>query len=382
MNAIEGAEIALGALLVLVTVYDVFQSVVMPRPAVGRWRLSFTLVRSGWSMWRWIGGRPRSLRTREATLAAFAPMAMVGLLLVWGFVLILGYALLYSGLRDGVRPPPASLGGALYFSTGRMLAFQVGGIATTSPITATLTSLEAATGFGLFALVISLLFSLFTAFQRRETAVVALDALAGAPPSGVQLLENCAKDHAEDQLARTFEEWRRWTVDVIESHLAYPLLFYFRSSHDNEAWPNSFGAVMDAATLVLSTIDGGPVSDARLMYKVGAHLVADVREYYYGDDGDLVPGVEREEFIEARARLEAAGYRLREVDRAWDEFSGLRKRYATWLNATTKALAVPPAPWIGDRSYLPHRERASRTRRAHQVPHVRRRPSPAPPADR
>jgi hypothetical protein len=382
VNAIEGAEIALGAVLVLLTVYDVFQSVVMPRPAVGRWRLSFTLVRLGWSAWRWIAERPRTLRTREAARAAYAPMAMVGLLLIWGFILILGYALLYSGLHDGLRPQPPSLGATLYFSTGRMLAFPVGGIETTGPITATLTSLEAATGFGLFALVISLLFSLFTSFQRRETAVVALDALAGAPPSGVQLLENCAKDNAEDQLARTFQEWRRWTVDVIESHLAYPLLFYFRSSHDNEAWPNSFGAVMDAATLVLSTVDGGPVSDARLMYKVGAHLVADVREYYYGSDADLVPGVEREEFTEACERLRAAGYRLREPDHAWQEFAGLRKRYATWLNLTTKALAVPPAPWIGDRSYLPHRERASRTRHARRLPHPRRTPSPAPPADR
>lgn len=368
MSATDGVEIGLGVVLVSVTLYDVFESVVMPRPAVGRVRLSLTLIRVGWRVWRTVAKRPRKLQTREAALAAYAPMAMVALLVLWGFALILGYALIYTGLRDGLHPQPASLGATLYFSTGRMLAFPVGGIEATGTAAQILTGIEAASGFGLFALVISLLFSLFSSFQRRETAVVALDALAGAPPSGVQLLETCARDGMPEQLATTFEQWRMWTVDVLESHLSYPLLFYFRSSHDNDAWPNSFGAVMDAATLVLSTVEGGPVGQARLMYKVGAHLVADMRHYYYRYKVEGVTGVERDEFIEACSRLENAGYRLRELDGAWEQFSAMRSRYATWLNLTTKGLDVPPAPWMGDRSYLPHRERGSRARGQRRSP--------------
>jgi hypothetical protein len=216
--------------------------------------------------------------------------------------------------------------------------------------------LESASGFALFALVISLLFSLFTNFQRREAAVVALDALAGAPPSGVQLLETCARANLSDELVATFDNWRTWTVDVLESHLAYPLLFYFRSSHDNEAWPNSFGAVMDAATLVLTTIEGGPTGHAQLLHKVGVHFIQDVRAYY-GYRAEVVSGVEHEEFLEACSRLDRAGYRLRDREIAWEEFSRLRTTYAPWLNMTALALAVPPAPWIADRSYLPHRDR-------------------------
>jgi hypothetical protein len=359
--AVEAVEIAGGALLVLVTLFDVFQSVVLPRPAIGRVRLSFTLVRVGWRGWLRIAERPRKLQTREAAYAAFAPMAVVVLLLLWALFFITGYALMYSGLHDGLRPQPDSFGTTVFFSTGRMLAFPVAGIDATGAATRTLTSMEAATGFGLFALVISLLFSLFNAFQRRETAVVALDALAGAPPSGVQLLENCAKDDMAEQLVATFDEWRMWTVDVLETHLTYPLLFYFRSSHDNEAWANSFGAVMDAATLVISTVDGGPVGHARLMYKVGAHFVADMR-HFLRYAGDPVTGVEREEYVEACDRLEHVGYRLRDLDTAWSEFSRLRSTYGGWLNEVTKGLAVPPAPWIGDRSYLPHRERGPRGR--------------------
>jgi len=366
VSVTDGVQIGFGALIVLVTIYDVFQSVVMPRPAVGRVRLSFWLIRGAWRVWKRIADLPKKLQNRETALAAFAPMMLVALLVLWGFSLIAGYALIFNGLHAGLQPQPDSFGTTLYFSTGRMLAFSVAGIEATGVATRVFAAIEAASGFGLFALVISLLFSLFSSFQKRETAVVALDALAGAPPSGVQLLETCAKDAMPDQLVATFDEWRLWTVDVIESHLSYPLLFYFRSSHDNEAWANSFGAVMDAATLVLTTVDGGPVGHARLMYKVGAHFVADMRDHFRYE-GEAVAGVEREEFLEACTRLEHAGYQLHNLDSAWVSFCQMRSKYGAWLNQTTKGLDVPPAPWIGDRSYLPHRERGRSGRRQRRV---------------
>jgi hypothetical protein len=97
------------------------------------------------------------------------------------------------------------------------------------------------------------------------------------------------------------------------------------------------------------------------MFKVGEHFVADMRDHFRYE-GELVPGVEREEFAEACMRLEHAGYQLHNQDQAWQHFSDLRSRYGAWLNQTTKGLNVPPAPWIGDRSYLPHRERPARRR--------------------
>ncbi len=364
MTALDGVEIGLGVALTAITLFDVFQSVVFPRPSVGRVQLSVNLVRWTWSAWRAVAQRPHKLQTREAALAAFAPLAVVGLLVLWGLLIIVGYALIFNGLHDGLSPQPDSFGTTLFFSAGRMLAFSVGGIEATQVPTRIFTSLEAATGFGLFALVISLLFSLFNAFQRREAAVVALDAIAGAPSTGLQLLETCAKDDLAPELEVTFDQWRMWSVDVLETHLTYPLLFFFRSSHDNEAWANSFGAVMDAAVLVISTIDGGPVGHAMLMHKVGSHLVADMRHYYYRGVHGESPGVEHEEFLSACDRLERAGYRLHERDAAWEKFSTLRGKYAPWLNEMTKGLAIPPAPWIGDRSYLPHRDRGPRRRRS------------------
>src|SRR6202035_3938458 len=125
MSVSDGLQIGAGVLIVLVIIYDVVQSVLMPRPAVGRVRLSFTLIRGGWRLWRKVAERPRKLQTRETALAAFAPMMLVTLLVLWGFALILGFALIFGGLHDGLRPQPDSFGTTLYFSTGRMLAFSV-----------------------------------------------------------------------------------------------------------------------------------------------------------------------------------------------------------------------------------------------------------------
>ena len=152
-----------------------------------------------------------------------------------------------------------------------------------------------ATGVALAALAITLLFSLYESFRAREQLVISLDAMAGAPPSGVQILETAAELGIRGDLKDTFDEWRAWSAMVLESHLAYPLLVYFRSSHDNEAWINSFGAVMDAAVLVMSTVEDGAEGPARLMFTVGNHLVEDF-SWVFRLKSEEYPIVERSEY--------------------------------------------------------------------------------------
>src|SRR5439155_15794242 len=109
-------------------------------------------------------------------------------------------------------------------------------------------------------------------------------------------------------LRDTFEEWRKWSAMVLESHLAYPLLVYFRSSHDNEAWINSFGAVMDAANLILTSVESDEShGSAKLMFTVGNHLVEDIA-WLFRFQADTEPIIEREEYVAAIARLKAVGY--------------------------------------------------------------------------
>jgi hypothetical protein len=364
MLILRWGEGLLGAVVIAVVFYDLFQSVLLPRPAVGKLRFSPNILRPAWVVWRWRGNRVERIDRRENWLAAFAPLALIMLLLSWGLAIILGYGLVLDALASQIDPPPESFWTSLYFSATSLLPLSYGRILPAGTLARLAVIGESATGVGLAALVISLLFSLYGSFQEREELVVTLDALAGAPPSGVQILETVAQHRMPDELIRTFDDWRRWSAAVLESHLAYPILVYFRSSHDNEAWVNSFGAVMDASTLVLSTLlaEDALEGHAHLCFKVGNHLVEDL-SWYFGFSHDDSPIVEKDEFAEARERLIKAGYACREVDPAWTKFASLRSLYASPLNQLARRMAIIPAPWIGDRSYLPHAKRSSTWRR-------------------
>jgi Ion channel len=348
------AELALGSLILIAVLHDLFQSIVLPRPSVGRWRLSTLILRPLWAAWRWLGGHMRRIDRRENWLGTFGPLAVLSLLGLWVIGLTLGYALLIDALKAQIHPSPADLWTSLYVSAATLFPLSYGDIVPVGAGARVVTLVESASGVVLIALVISLLFSLYRSFQEREELVVTLDALAGAPPSGVQILEMAAQYHMPDTVRTTFDDWTRWAAAVLESHLAYPILAYFRSSHDNEAWINSFGAVMDAATLVISSIESESVEgSAQLFTKVGSHLVEDLG-WYFRLERSPSALVERQEFEEARRRLLAAGYSCRDTDPAWTEFVSLRSRYALPLNQLARRMAVRPAQWIGDRTYLPH----------------------------
>ncbi|HTS15343.1 MAG TPA: hypothetical protein VMH24_06730, partial [Candidatus Sulfotelmatobacter sp.] len=196
-------------------------------------------------------------------------------------------------------------------------------------------------------LVVTFLFSLFGSYQRREVSVVMLQAKAGAPPSAVVLLESLARLGLADRLPAFFGEWERWIAEVLDSHVAYPLLGYFRSSHDEISWIGALGTVLDAASLVLTTIEDVPRGQAELVKKMGAHLVEDITNLGFHATG--ADGVERGSFDAVWRRLEAAGYRLVPADEAWPRFSHARRTYAERLEAMAAYWAVPSAAWFGGR---------------------------------
>ncbi|HEY8736459.1 MAG TPA: potassium channel family protein [Candidatus Dormibacteraeota bacterium] len=357
MAMVPWAEIVVGLVLILVIFYDLFQTVVLPRPAINKIATVRYMLRGLWAFWRWVGNRMSSIARRERWLASFGPISVLAMFAVWALGLVLGYGLLLDGLRSQIHPVPDTFGTSLYFSATTLVPLSYGDFVPLGVPARLAIVAESATGVVLGALAITLLFSLYQSFQRREELVVTLDAFAGAPPSGAQILETAAAHGMREELIKTFDDWRQWAAAVLESHLAYPMLMFFRSSHDNEAWLNSFGAVMDAAVLVLSAVEDKSQGPAKLMYRVGDHLVTDISWYFRRwavKDG--TPIVERFEFDEVVARLKKAGYQCRPADQAWTHFAELRSTYASPINGLARALSIIPAEWIGDRSYLPHRD--------------------------
>src|SRR3989454_5640774 len=348
MGAVQYLEILAGLVLLLLILHDLFQAVVLPRPSVYRLPLvSQLLVRQFWKIWRWVGSFRRSTAKREHFLGTFGPAALLMLLGFWSLSVMAGYALIFDGLHDQIDPHPNGFWTSLYYSAGTLLPLSYGDILPAGGAARLATIAESATGVIMIALVISLLFSLYQSFQSREELVVTLDALAGAPPSGVQLLETAAVDRMPQRLEVTFDEWRNWAASVLESHLAYPILFYFRSSHDNEAWINSFGAVMDSAALVMSSMEEEPTAGAaKLMFTVGNHLVEDMA-WVFGLKLESDAIIEESEYVAAITRLKAAGYRAHDGDVHWQKYAKMRGKYASGLNQIAQWLAAPPAPWVG-----------------------------------
>jgi hypothetical protein len=347
---IEIVEFLAGAIVVFVVLNDVFQSVVVPRPTLRGVRLTRYVIRGSWRVWRTLGLRTSSSEKRERLLGTFAPRVLIGLLLVWIAALILGFGLMLFALRTQTRPPLESLPMAMYYAGTSLLTIGYGDIVAYSALARLVSITAAIAGLGLIALAISFIFSLYASFQRREVLVVTLDARAGAPPSGVSLLEASSKFGLKDDLSRIFVEWEKWAAEVLDSHMAYPLLAYFRSSHDNESWISALGAVLDASTLVLTTVVDVPRGPAQMMYAMGRHAVEDLARFF-AIPRDHQPGVERYEFDEARQRLAKFGYTLVPPEDSWAAFARLRSEYAGPLNDMAKWFAAPPTQWIGDRSY-------------------------------
>lgn len=344
----EPLAFALGLVCIGAVFWDVFETILVPRPSPGRLRIARHLTRGTWRAWRALALRWRTGLARDRLLGMFAPALSIILLATWLVVLIVGYALILWAVRDQLRPVPADLGATIYFAGASVLTLGFGDVVAVGPVARFFSLMGAATGLGMVALVITYLFSLFGSYQRREILVVALEARAGAPPSAVALLEKYAKLGLADDLPRLFGEWERWSAEVLDSHVAYPLLGFFRSSHDDLSWISALGAVLDAASLVATTVCDVPRGPAYLMARVGSHLVEDISNFlgFAPEDG---AAVDREAFEEVHDRLSQAGLRLEPVESAWPAFEAARSPYAGRLEAMAAYWATPATAWISRR---------------------------------
>jgi hypothetical protein len=336
---------ALGLFLLALAFWDIFETVVVPRPTPGWFRIGRYLVRGSWRALRAVhDGRPG--RSYDRILGLFAPAVTVALLAAWLAAIIVGYGMILYALRDELRPVPPDLGTALYFAASSVLTLGYGDIVAVEAPARIIVAIAAVSGLGAVALVVTFLFSLYGSYQRREAQVVILQAAAGGPPSAVALLETYAQLDLVDHLPGLFVDWQRWGVEVLDSHVAYPLLGFFRSSHDNLSWISALGTVLDAASLVLTTIRGVPRGDAKLFKRVGTHLVEDI--YNLGLRAGSPTSLERSDFDAACARLAEAGYKLETADSAWPAFEAARATYAPRLEAMARYWATPAASWLGD----------------------------------
>ena len=257
----------------------------MPRSVGGRWRASVLISRYGWRIWRNRALGIADQERREDTLAVFAPTFMITLLMYWVASQAVGYGLLFWALNAGLKPEPGVFA-SIYFAGTSMLTIGYGDIVPIHWYTRTLALISAGGGLSTFAVVTTFLFQTFGAFQKREAFVVTISERIGAPPSGLEFVMRHLSPDLRSDVSPILRESQQWMAEVLETHLAYPVLTYFRSSHDDESWVGTLGALLDASTLLITTVDFDNRGQAELTLHIGTHLVRDFSKFFRLPAGD------------------------------------------------------------------------------------------------
>ena len=276
-----------GVVLLAGVLLDAFQTIILPRRPVGRFRITRLFFLVTWGPWRWLVGHWPAKRSREQMYSFYGPSSLLLLFALWAVLLMWAYALVYFGLRMPFTDPmhPVSwlsrLRTCVYVSGSTLFTLGLGDVLPSTHAARTLLVMEAGTGLGFVALVIGYVPVLYTAFSTREIAVALLDARAGSPPTAGELLFRHNFNGGHHALTELLAEWERWCAEILETHISYPILCYYRSQHDNQSWLAALTAVLDTCALLITTIDsskdgGSSTRQAQLTFAIGRHALVDL----------------------------------------------------------------------------------------------------------
>jgi hypothetical protein len=209
------------------------------------------------------------------------------------------------------------------------------------------------------ALLIAYLPTMYNAFQQRELAVTMLEVRAGSPPSAVEMIIRFHRLHSLENLHGLWESWETWFAQIEESHTSLAALVFFRSPQPDHSWVTASGAVLDAASLMRSTVDVPADTQADLCIRAGYLALRRIADFFgvaYNSAArfpDDPISITRVEFDAACSQLAAAGVPLTpDRDQAWQDFAGWRVNYDRVLLALAGLTMAPYAPWSSDRNLL------------------------------
>ncbi len=333
--------------LIVVVLVEGFETMVLPRRVTRSLRLTRLFYRSSWTLWRAVGLRLAPGKGREYFLSIFGPLSLLGLFATWVLSLILGFALLQWSLGTPLQAPEqvTDLSTYLYLSGVTFFTLGYGEVTPLTGAGRVLSVAEAGLGFGFMAVIIGYLPALYQAFSHREVTISLLDARAGSPPSAAQALLRLAQAHNLAAVDPFLAEWERWAAELLESHLSFPVLSYYRSQHDNQSWLAAITSILDTcAFLIVGMKDIAPYQ-AQLTFAMARHAIVDLALVFrtppLSPDPDRLPA---ERLLQLRGLLRDAGWDLREGSAVDAKLAELRAMYEPFINALAKFLlfTLPP----------------------------------------
>ncbi len=199
--------------------------------------------------------------------------------------------------------------------------------------------------FGFLAIVIGYLPVIYQSFSRREVIISMLDARAGSPPNAAELLRRNAEDHGPDGLDSLLRDWEQWSAELLESHLSYPVLAYYRSQHDNQSWLAALTTILDACALVMAGLRGQSSNQARLTFAIARHAVVDLSQVFNTRPKlHEIKRLNADDLEHLHLALRAAG--LEPDDPAGQRLAHFRSMYEPYVDALARYLQMELPPWV------------------------------------
>jgi hypothetical protein len=342
-----------GIAIIWAVLLDAFETVVLPRRVLRNFRLTAYFYRRTWIPWRQIARKIKTASRQQNFLGYFGPLSLILLLGFWAAGLILGFALIQQGIggHEQLNGERLNFGKILYHSGETFFTLGYGDIVPITGAARALSVIEAGMGFAFLGVVIGYIPVVYSAFSRREIQISMLDARAGSPPSAAELLARLAGRTEEPgmnqpSLDEVLRDWERWSAELLESQISYPVLTFFRSQHSNQSWLAALTTMLDVTSLVLSGIEGVHPGQAKLTFAMARHAAVDLAQVvnarYVQDSPDRLPSSDYDALREA---LAGAGLKLRADSYGRDKLTRLRSMYEPYVHATALNLMLTLPAW-------------------------------------
>jgi Ion channel len=340
----------LGVVLLLVILWDAFETIVLPRRVARRVRVARVFYMLTWRPAAAVARRIGNGGRRETFLSFFGPLSLLCLIVVWAVSLVLGFALVQFAAGSAwatAGGPNADFSTDLYASGTTFFTLGLGDVVPQSPFARGLVVAEVGTGFAFLALVISYLPILYQSFSAREKTVSLLDGRAGTPPSAAELVRRNVCDGRLDILEGLLADWERWSADLLETHLSYPVLAYYRSQHDKQSWVGALTVVLDACALVMTIARGRPARQAQFTYAIARHAAGDLSQVF--GTRPRPPRLDRLASADAATLwqiLERSGLSVPLDEHAGEHLKALRDGYEPYVQALGEYLLMDLPRWV------------------------------------
>ena len=338
-----------GVVIFLIVIWDAFEAIILPRRVTRKFRLTRFFFQFTWSTWKIYARLIPSKKRRDSFLGFYGPISLLFLIGVWAAGLILSFAMMQYGAGSAVNLSGGhpSFNTDMYLSGTTFFTLGLGDVVPRSGLSRFLVVVESGFGFGFLAAVIGYLPFIYGSFADRETEIVLLDARAGAPPTGGELLLRHTFQGGHEELRKLFKDWERWSAQVLESHLSYPVLAYFRSQHDNQSWISSLTAILDACALTISGMEELCARQAQLTFAIARHAVTDLCQVFSVvphplDQNRLPPDV----LHLIRETLGKRGTKLSATPEADQKLAELRNLYEPYVFALAEHFNQSLPPWV------------------------------------